>query len=322
MSFDLLPLSAVVGQPDATAALAAIVRDGGAAPPLLLHGPEGVGKRTAALAYAAALVCRRRGAATDACGACPACRRVADADAVTTLREGSTSADSALVYPDAGYVSLPKGKSRISILQARDLVLTLGSSPYELARRVYVVDPADRMNAAAANALLKILEEPPAYGALVLVTSAPWSLPITVRSRLRPIRFRPLPREEVERLLVVRGMDPAEAAARAARAGGSLARATEDDPEAERRLVAAWVRVLEGVGAGSHRPAEIAAATSEDLASDAEAALRALDRLVAVLRDVAALQAGAPPALLEPDDAARLAPFAERLLGPEQERPG
>jgi len=312
------PLSAIVGQDAAVAALAALVDRGGPVPPLLLHGPDGVGKRSAAIAFAAALVCRQpRGA--DACGVCPHCRRFADLEATTAMREGSTNADSTTVYPDVGLVGTPKGKTRISVLQARDVIASMGVRPYELERRIYIVDPADKMNPAAANALLKLLEEPPSYGVIVLVTAAPWSLPITVRSRLRQIRFRPLGDADLARLLAARGVAPAEAAARVAQARGSIARALDGDPKKERERIEKWTAILERFDACL--PAELAAAASEEFGKKPDLAASELDLLTELLADLAAVAEGAPPRLLDAEQAARLAPLADRLLGPLRERP-
>ncbi len=313
------PLSAIQGQDAAIQALLALHRRGGPIPPLLLHGPDGVGKRTAALAFAAALVCRKpRGA--DACGACAPCRRVADASLVTDLREGATAQDSPLVYPDIGFVSVPRQKTRISVLQARDIALSLAARPFELARRIYIVEPADKLNPASANALLKVLEEPPSYGVLILVTAAPWSLPLTVRSRLTAVRFRPLPQATVEQLLLARGLAPDEAALRAAHAAGRLSRATNVDPEEERKLVAAWTGVLLRLAQGA-RAAELAAAAGAELGADPESAIAALDLLLTVLRDAAAGRAALAPVLLDESQADELAPLAEKWVGRLHDRP-
>lgn len=315
------PLSGVLGQEaatDALAALAALAGAGDPVPPLLLFGPEGVGKRTAALAFAATLACPHR-AGTDACGRCGPCLRIAAAEAVTALREGATAQDAPRSYPDSGLVSIPRGKTRISVLQARDIAQSLSLQPFELTRRIYVVDPADAMTAGAANALLKVLEEPPPYGVLVLVTAAPWALPITVRSRLRPIRFRPLPEAIVERLLVAEGLPPEDAATRARRAAGSLARARALDLDGEAKRLEAWVQILERLGARAPAP-PLAVLAGEAFGGSPTEALEGLAVLLAALRDVAAAHAGAPPRTLSPEAAARLAPAATTLLGPALDR--
>ncbi|MDQ7088091.1 MAG: hypothetical protein Q9Q13_09655 [Acidobacteriota bacterium] len=87
---------------------------------MLFCGPEGVGKRSAALGLAAGLVCRR-GGIDRACGRCPPCQRVLQSRGVTALRRRSTAQDRAQVYPDIGFVGIPEGKTRISVLQARDV---------------------------------------------------------------------------------------------------------------------------------------------------------------------------------------------------------
>ena len=315
------PLSRVLGQAGATEALAALAARalaGDTVPPLLLFGPEGVGKRTAALAFAATLACLHR-VGTDACGRCGPCRRIAEAEAVTALREGATAQDSPRSYPDSGLVSIPRGKTRISVLQARDIAQSLSLQPFELSRRIYVVDPADAMTPGAANALLKALEEPPPYGVLLLVTAAPWALPITVRSRLRAIRFRPLPEEVVVRLLAAEGIAPDEAETRARRAAGSLARARALDLDGEAKRLEAWAQILERLGARAPAP-PLAVLAGEAFGGSSTEALEGLAALLAVLRDVAAAHAGAAPRILSPAAVARLAPAATALLGPALDR--
>lgn len=313
MSTPLVPLSRIAGQPGVTEALTALVLSGEPVPPLLLHGPSGTGKRTTAVALAAALVCRHPNGA-DACGSCTPCRRITDAAVATELREGATSQDNPVILPDAGLISIPKGKTRISVLQARDLVLSLGSRPFELSRRVYIIDPADLLHASAANSLLKALEEPPPFSALVLVTSAPWSLPITVRSRLRAFRFRPLPQATIEEILRREGVGMLEAEARASRSFGSLTRARDTDPQQERERLELFVGLLEKL-ARSARPAGLAVAASEDLAADPATARTSLELLIEVLRDAAAAAHGAPTLRLDEAQSQRLGPLAPRLLG-------
>ncbi len=314
----ILPLSGVLGQPSAVELLRSLAGESDPVPPMLFYGPEGVGKRTAALAFAGALACPRR-EGTDACGSCGPCQRLAEAAAVTALREGSTAQDASRSYPDSGLVSIPRGKTRISVLQARDIAQSLALQPFELPRRIYIVDPADAMTLAAANALLKVLEEPPPYGVLILVTSAPWALPITVRSRLRAVRFGPLSEETVARLLTVEGLDPAAAAQRARRSGGSLARARGLDIEEEEKRLDAWLRILEKLA--ERRPsAPLAVLAGEAFGGSTEQALEGLEALLAILRDLAAVGAGSAPRTVDPAAAARLAPSIPQLLGPALDR--
>jgi len=101
-------------------------------------------------------------------------------------------------------------------------------APVEGRYRVAIIDDAHLMNRQAQNALLKTLEEPPPGRVLILVTSKPFLLLSTVRSRCRRTRFAALPFEALQHLLIERfGISPEQAAALAAMSGGSAARALE-----------------------------------------------------------------------------------------------
>jgi DNA polymerase-3 subunit delta' len=314
----ILPLSGVLGQPSAVALLRSLAERSDPVPPMLFYGPEGIGKRTAALAFAGALACPRR-EGTDACGRCGPCQRLAEAEAVTALREGSTAQEAPRSYPDSGLVSIPRGKTRISVLQARDIAQSLSLQPFELPRRIYIVDPADAMTLAAANALLKVLEEPPPYGVLILVTSAPWALPVTVRSRLRAVRFGPLGEETVARLLTEEGLDSRDAAQRARRSGGSLAQARRLDIEEQEKRLEAWLQIVEKLA--ERRPAgPLAVLAGEAFGGSTEQAIEGLEALLAILRDLAAAHTGSAPRTIDPAAAARLSPSTPRLLGPALDR--
>jgi DNA polymerase-3 subunit delta' len=315
----LTPLSRVLDQPSATSTLATFVtRTDAQIPPMLFHGPEGVGKRTTALAFAASLVCLQRDG-VDACGNCSACQRIRDAHYVTAMREGSATHDTPRQYPDAGLISIPSGKTRVSILQARDLSLSLTQKPFELPRRIYIVDPADSMTSSAANALLKVLEEPPVTAVLILISAAPWSLPITVRSRLTMIRFRALSAGSIAKLLIEDGTEPNEARERAQLANGSFSRALHVDPAAEAQQLQLWCEALNRVARGES-VAPIAVALSEAAGRDATQARAAIERLLAVLRDVAAVAHGLPPLTLPQDTVEPLARRSELLLGATGDR--
>lgn len=324
MSHPVPSLGALRGQEPACRRLAALadLPAGEPVPPLLLHGPDGVGKRTAALAFAAALACTERGPGEAPCGRCRGCARVSAAEGVTALREGASSTREApRVYPDVGIVSVPRGRSRISILQARDLILSARERPFELPRRIYVVEPADLLTPEAANSLLKILEEPPPTTALVLVTASPWSLPITVRSRLQAIRFRALPPRVIREILVERGVDPADAERRAALAGGSVGRALVLDPDTIAADRDSWIDLLARIAADPADAAAAAVAAGERWGGSTGQAREALSLLLALLRDLAALAEGAAvPDPGTPSRLASLAGAATRLLGPTFER--
>ena len=125
-----------------------------------------------------------------------------------------------------------KGKLR-TVIQVDDVRRTVGffgSTAGEGGWRVCIVDSADELNAAGANALLKILEEPPAKSLLLVVSHAPGRLLPTIRSRCRRLALRPLSAEDVARALadaLQRDAGEADIKAAATAADGSVARALD-----------------------------------------------------------------------------------------------
>ena len=119
-----------------------------------------------------------------------------------------------------------KTKKSISVDQARELPEFFSKSPSQARYRVAIIDAADDLNLNAANALLKVLEEPPERGVLFLVTHAPGRLLATIRSRCRRLAFPVWPLHALEELVRNRtGVSSAEAARIAGMAGGSPGRA-------------------------------------------------------------------------------------------------
>lgn len=181
---------------------------------LLFVGPPGVGKALVAQRLAARLACEKPD--QDPCGECGGCRQVA-----------------AGTHPDLRLIGAPGGgrprkdtrRKEIGIEQARELKRFVALSAVRAARKMAIIDDADRLSIAAQNALLKTLEEPPGQALLVLVTASPGALLSTVRSRCQRVAFRPLTTEEVRAALAASGCAAEEAAALAARADGSPGRA-------------------------------------------------------------------------------------------------
>lgn len=201
----------------------------------LLCGPEGVGKAT--FAYRAAR--RLLGAAPDPSrgplGARPN-------DPVSQLISAQSHPDLLVLER---LVEGGKTKKSISVDQARDLPEFFSKSPSQAAYRVAIIDAADDLNLNAANALLKVLEEPPERGVLMLITHAPGRLLATIRSRCRRLSFSPLPDQTVADLVARQTDLPHDEARRiAAMARGSpgeaLALATAANLEID-RMAQAWV---------------------------------------------------------------------------------
>ncbi len=222
----------IVGHRRLKRLLARAVRSGTLPPSLVFAGPEGVGKKQAALALAQALNCLEPavdGAASeqDGCGTCASCSRIARG-----------------LHPDVMVVKRPDDKSEIVVAQARELIRQVGYRPFEGRVRVVIIDGADQLGDDSQDALLKTLEEPPARNVFVLVTSRPNLLSTTVRSRCCVLRFAPVPVAEIaESLEASHGFSTADARAAAALSGGSYARAigARAGEEAQARDVAAAV---------------------------------------------------------------------------------
>jgi DNA polymerase-3 subunit delta' len=208
--------SQVIGQEAVVAELRAAVSD----PAAMTHawlftGPPGSGRSVAARAFAAALQCPDGGD-----GTCHACRTVL----------AGTHADVKVIVPD--------GLS-IGVLEARELVRVAGRSPSQGRWQMIIVEDADRMSEAAANAVLKMIEEPPPRTVVMLCAPSlhPDDVPVTIRSRCRVVALRTPPVAAIADVLVSRdGVDPALAAWSAAASGGHVGRARRLARDEEARL--------------------------------------------------------------------------------------
>jgi len=228
-------LSTVRSQPTAVLTLQRALAAGRVHHAYLFEGPDGVGKERAAFGLAQALVCERRVEGTaDACGDCPSCRR-----AVPRSGEARPMHPDVVVIERGLYEPATIGRRTpetqdISIDQVRTLVLLHAAfPPLEGRAKVFIVRRAEELSTAAANALLKTLEEPGARTHFVLLSSVGDSLLATIRSRVQRVRFAALPDEVVADLLAESGVERSRASALARLAGGSMAAAvTLSDPEA------------------------------------------------------------------------------------------
>jgi DNA polymerase-3 subunit delta' len=195
---------------------------------LLLHGPAGVGKQRLALWLAGALLCE---AGEAPCGRCQSCRyaaeiahpdlhwifprpRLKDADAShEDVRQDYAEAIAERVANN-GLYPRPSGAEGIFVTAVRAIVHRAGISPALGRRKVFVVGDAERMvpqegSDMAANAFLKLLEEPPADTTIVVTSSEPGALLPTIRSRVVSLRVGTLPDEDVTAFIA----DPAAARA-------------------------------------------------------------------------------------------------------------
>lgn len=177
----------------------------------LFAGPAGVGKRTVAQAFAAALNCTTRG--DDACGVCSSCHKLAGGN-----------------HPDIIQVEKSPDSRYYKIERIREVIKSAQHSPYESAYKVFLLDDAQEMTVEAANAMLKTLEEPGAGIVFLLISSVPHQLPRTVVSRCQMLRFGLLPDDAVRGWASANlQVDDGEADLIAGLADGSLGRAAELD---------------------------------------------------------------------------------------------
>jgi DNA polymerase-3 subunit delta' len=227
----------VLGQDRVISHLKTARQKGRLAHAYLFLGPEGVGRASTARALAAALNCLTPLEDGDACGVCASCRRL-----------------SAGTHPDFLVIE-PTESLQIKIEQIREFCRLTSYPPLGDGWRVALIKPAEVMNDAAANALLKTLEEPPERHLLVLTAQVEADLLPTIVSRCHKLAFAPLPAALVARELETRRhLSPAQAQLLAALSGGSLGRALMLDPEtilAQRQQVLDDLKTLSGGSAGA-----------------------------------------------------------------------
>ena len=210
---------------------------------VLLCGPAGLGKRAFLQRFVRGLLCERPQQG-DACGQCRAC----------LLLDAGTHPD--FVRLSFGLRKDGVQRSEIVVDQIRELSARLAMASQFGGWQVVVIDPADAMNAAAANALLKTLEEPSPQTLLLLVADAPWRLPQTIRSRCQRIEFQLPVREQALAWLVAQGVSEPAAALDAAGGNPGLAQAWAEQGALARRQTVR--KDLAALAAGRGEPMEIA----------------------------------------------------------------
>lgn len=297
---------------------------------LLFHGPAGVGKQRTALWLGQLLLCPARTAAGP-CGSCQSCR-MADRlehpdlhwyfplprpkasggpDRLGEALEEARAAELAARRAEPLRPSVPDGLAGIYLAHVHVLLRAAAVRPAMGDRKVFIIGDAEALvpqeaSPEAANALLKLLEEPSPDTTLILTATDPDVLLPTIRSRMLPVRLRTLPVNEVAAFLTERAGAAAEDAARAARiAQGSIGRALAflpvkgaPGPLDEIRLAA---RGLLEAALQPDATARFAAALAESPAGARGAFSDTLEFLSTWLRDLAAAGAGAPEVIVNAD---------------------
>jgi DNA polymerase-3 subunit delta' len=260
----------------------------------LLAGEEGVGKELLARLVAQAANCEAAAPARP-CGACAAC---------TGIVRGNYT-DVFWVRPQSELVArgqVNKGdlegtpSREIRVDEVRQLARRLSFALTRGRRKVAIVSPADALNERAQNALLKTLEEPPSDTTFFLVTANPDQLLPTIRSRCARVNLVPLAASIIEKKLVAQGVPQVAAAARAARAEGSLQRALHLTAEE----IAAHDDLLSRLEAALHAPDERDALDLAEDLGEREPAARAVEALFGRTRELLVAQAQGGPSPLSP----------------------
>ena len=350
-------LSTLLGQPDVSAFLRGIVARGRYANAYLFHGPAGVGKCTAALAFAQAALCERvpgaaaaeagpslfdetpgapGAAADDACAECRGCR----------MSAGLLHPDLRFLFPVSGeertleatveetldelrsdplFVFQYDKAASIRISQTRELIGELGFRPHTASRRVVIVRDCDRMREDQYSALLKSIEEPGASTLWVLTTARLARVPATIRSRCQRLRFAPLAESVVSDVLRSQaGQDEKAARMLAALSSGSLARALsmrDAEPDMKAQQEAALALLVPALaGEPGALWGAIQKATGFGRAGRERLRL-AIEFQQLWLRDVLRLRYGAAPErIVNRDQLAKLRELAARLDAAELRR--
>lgn len=272
----------------------------------LISGPAQLGKALLALRLAQTLNCER--GEVDPCLECRSCRRIERGNHPDVRIAGMAS--QAAAKGEEG------GRARdLKIDTIREWQADINLKPYEGQRRVFILHDAERMSEAAANAMLKTLEEPPPYATLVLIANTAGDLLPTIVSRCQPIKLRPVGRAQLSEALQARGLPAGDAKLLAAwsqgRPGWALRMVeSPEDLAARQSLLDELAALGEQRRHQSLRWAE--EQTKLFRAGEQEAVYATLEIWQSWWRDVLMVAAGCPEAVTHIDRSEDLARIASR----------
>lgn len=151
---------------------------------LIFSGPEGVGKKSTAQVLAKAMNCVQAG--LDACEKCLCCKAINKKN-----------------FPDV--IEIEPERDNIKIEQMRMMKQIAFLKPMSGRKRFFIVNKAEKMKDEAANSLLKVLEEPPSFSHIILITHNPYLLLPTIKSRCQQLDFSPISQQDIEKILLEKG---------------------------------------------------------------------------------------------------------------------
>ena len=267
----------ILGQEKAISHLQNLVRTRRMPGALLFYGPDGVGKRKTALAFAQALNCEHPQDA-QACGMCANCLaaqkgthpNITLVDFVFQARGTLKTEPSDPDYEEELEKEITK-QQHLSVETIRNATALSQQKAVGNGWKVLIIDQAQTMQRTAANALLKFIEEPPAKTVWILITNKRAAMLPTILSRCQPLAFAPLSQAQVVQILQTAGADVADPERCARYSGGSVSRALK---------AAHALELLESAGFGTPQgPCQVVAELSRTLAQARQEAQAVLDVL-------------------------------------------
>ena len=273
----------ILGQEKAVSYLQNLVRTQRMPGALLFYGPDGVGKRKTALAFAQALNCEHPQDG-NACGTCASCQAalkgthpdITLVDFVYQARLNLKTAPSDSDYEEELAKEVAK-QQHLSVDTVRRVTALSQQKAVGNGWKVIIMDCAQTMQGAAANALLKFIEEPPAKTVWILITSKRAAMLPTILSRCQPLAFAPLSQEQVVQILQTAETDVEDPQRCARYSGGSISGA---------RKAAEALELLESAEFGTPQgPCQAAAGLSRTAAQARQEALAALEVLMTALHN-------------------------------------
>lgn len=278
--------SKLFGHGEAEAFLAQSYRSGKGHHAILVEGPEGIGKATLAFRFANHVLCHPEP------GQAPESLGDPDPQSIVARQIASGASHNLLHLTRPIDEKTGRAKGAITVDEVRRAGKFFGQTSGTGNWRIVIIDPADDLNRNAANAILKILEEPPRRSLFLVLTHAPGKLLPTIRSRCLPLRLKPLDAVAMRRALGHLGFDLADSSAAQilAAAGGSVSEALKLMNYGGLDIAAAFEDVLAGQGPSArkqmHKLADILSAKDSETIFDFFSSL-ATGRVMQIAREAA-----------------------------------
>ena len=285
-----MSFSTILGQEKATSYLKTLVQTGRVPGAFLFYGPDGVGKAKTALEFAKALNCQDFAARAQgqSCGQCPSCKAISQgthpdvvfADFMYQARLAVKKDFSSKGYEEELEKELAK-QQHINVDTIREVTAKSQQKAVGGGWKVLIIDQAQSMQGAAANALLKFIEEPPQKTLWILITNKRSAMLRTILSRCQPLAFAPLSDKHITQILEDNRLETEHPSLCAKYSAGSVSGALK----ADQALSLLQGAALGERGCSPQGPAAASAALSRTLVTARQEAQAALDVLLMALHE-------------------------------------